>query len=515
MALLVVALLVVAAAVVAIVDPFAGDAKSAAAKSYATYTIERQGLSSQTEVTATLGYTGSYTVTMPSGTSPQAVEQDEAAVTSAEDKVKSAESGTTATATAADAVTSDDQALAQAEATLQAAATTLQSAKAALEAAQEKEANDCAGSGSAGATCTSDGQQVAADDQAVSADDQAVTQDEQKLTQDRSALTQAKARASQAASTAASNLSSAEQTLAEAEATLTAAEQDEGVQGGAFSELPSVGQVVTEGETLYTVGTTPVVLLYGTTPATRNLYEGESGPDVGELDHDLRALGYDAPSGDTFTATTAAAVDAFQAHIGVPETGSLALGQCVFLPTAARVTAVSGVLGSDAQPGSTVLTASSTTKEVSIALDADLQSDMKVGDPVTITLPSEQTTPGVVSSVGTVATTPSNSGSTHTSSSAPTIAVDVTPSDPSAIGDLDQAPVTVSITNASVRNVLVVPVDALLALSGGGYALEVVPARGTHYLVAVTTGLFDDQEGLVQVTGSQIHVGMRVVVPST
>jgi multidrug efflux pump subunit AcrA (membrane-fusion protein) len=114
-----------------------------------------------------------------------------------------------------------------------------------------------------------------------------------------------------------------------------------------------------------------------------------------------------------------------------------------------------------------------------------------------------------------VATTPSNGGNTHTGSSTPTIAVDVTPSDSSAIGNLDQAPVTVSITNASVQNVLVVPVDALLALSSGGYALEVAPAHGPHYLVPVTTGLFDDQEGLVQVTGSQIHVGMRVVVPST
>ncbi len=512
---MIVALLVVAAAVIAIVDPFAEDAKSAAAKSYTTYTIGRQGLSSQTEVTATLGYSGSYTVTTPSGTSPQAVAQDVAGVTSAEEKVKSAGSGTTAAVTAADAVTSAEQALAQAEATLQAAATTLQGAKAAFEAAQDKEDNDCAGSGSAGAACTSDGQQVATDNQAVSADDQAVAQDEQKLTQDRSALSQAKARDSQAASTASSNLAAAEQTLAEAQATLAAAEEEEGIQGGAFSELPAVGQVVTEGETLYTVGTTPVVLLYGTTPATRNLYEGESGPDVEELNHDLSALGYTAPTGDEFTAQTASAVDAFQAHIGVPETGNLALGQVVFLPTAARVTAVSGVLGSDAQPGSTVLTASSTTKAVSIALDADLQSDVKVGDPVTITLPSEQTTPGVVSYVGTVATTPSDSGSTHTSSSAPTIAVDVTPSDPSAIGDLDQAPVTVSITNASVKSTLVVPVDALLALATGGYALEVVPAHGAHYLVPVTTGLFDDQEGLVQVTGSQIHVGMRVVVPST
>ncbi len=514
-ALLLVALLVVAGVVVGVLDPFAKPTAPVASKSYSTYTISRQSLSSQTEVTATLGYSGSYTVTVPSGTPPQTIVQDEAAVTSAQAKVTSAKSGTTATAAAA--VTSAEQSLAQARTTLQAAKTSLRSAEATLGAAKDKEANDCSGVGSAGAACATDGQGVATDGQAVSSDEQAMVQDEQKLTQAISALSQAKEKEAKAASTAQSNLSAAEQTLATTEAALAAAKEQETTQGGAFSKLPAVGDRVSEGQTLYTVGTTPVVLLYGTTPATRNLYEGESGPDVAELNKDLRALGYtSAPKGDSFTASTASAVDAFQARIGLTETGNLALGQVVFLPTAARITTVTGVLGTDAQPGSTVLTATSTTRTVSIALDANLQSDVKVGDPVTITLPDLRTTPGVVSQVGTVATVPSSSGNNSTThNTTPTITVDVTPSDPSSIGNLDQAPVTVSITNASVHDALVVPVDALLALAGGGYALEVVPAHGAHYLVPVETGLFDDAQGLVQVTGPQIHIGMRVVVPST
>ena len=51
------------------------------------------------------------------------------------------------------------------------------------------------------------------------------------------------------------------------------------------------------------------------------------------------------------------------------------------------------------------------------------------------------------------------------------------PHRPGATGDLDQAPVTVAITNASVSNAFVVPVDALLALSSGGYALEVIGSK--------------------------------------
>jgi hypothetical protein len=62
--------------------------------------------------------------------------------------------------------------------------------------------------------------------------------------------------------------------------------------------------------------------------------------------------------------------------------------------------------------------------------------------------------------------------------------------------------------------VLAVPVDALLALAGGGYAVEVVGAGGVHRLVAVTLGLFDDAEGLVQVSGPGLQAGQRVVVPA-
>ena len=54
----------------------------------------------------------------------------------------------------------------------------------------------------------------------------------------------------------------------------------------------------------------------------------------------------------------------------------------------------------------------------------------------------------------------------------------MTLTDPGAAGTLDQAPVTVNITTASVKNVLAVPVAALLARSPGGYVVEVA-GRGT------------------------------------
>jgi multidrug efflux pump subunit AcrA (membrane-fusion protein) len=74
--------------------------------------------------------------------------------------------------------------------------------------------------------------------------------------------------------------------------------------------------------------------------------------------------------------------------------------------------------------------------------------------------------------------------------------------------------VQVTVTTSSVHNALIVPVTSLLARAGGGYAVEVAGAGGTRHLVAVSLGLFDDANGLVQVTGSGLAPGQDVVVPS-
>jgi hypothetical protein len=292
---------------------------------------------------------------------------------------------------------------------------------------------------------------------------------------------------------------------------------------GHLTWLPDVGAVITEGQTLYDVDGSPVVLLYGSTPAYRTLAEGASatavtGVDVRNLNYDLVALGYitGAELGGQpadFGYWTKVGVEALQKALGVTQNGTLTLGQVVFLPTATRITALgtNTILGGAAQPGLPVLTGTSTSRVVTIALDAAQQGEVAVGDPVTITLPNNQTTPGKVTSVGTVATTPSaNSGS-----SSPTVTVLVTPDDPKATGSIDQAPVEVSITTASVKSALVVPVNSLLALASGGYAIEAVGARGVHTLEPVTTGLFDDADGLVAVSGPGVTAGQRIVVPAT
>jgi hypothetical protein len=306
---------------------------------------------------------------------------------------------------------------------------------------------------------------------------------------------------------------------------------------GTYTKLPAAGQVISQGHVLYRVNDRPVVLLYGSTPAYRTLSAGATGVDVDELNADLVALGYAtraqlSPTSASFGSATTAAVMKLQAALGMTRNGALTLGQVVFQPSVVRVTSVSAQLGGSAEAGETVMQGTSTIRQVQVALSASEQTSMAVGDKVSITLPNNRTTPGVVSSVGALATCQSSSGSGGSGSSSatpgtdtcssgssgsstPTITVDVTPSHPADTGTWDQAPVQVGITTASVPNALVVPVTALLAQSGGGYAVEVVGAGARNHLVPVSLGLFDDAEGLVQVTGAALAAGQEVVVAST
>jgi hypothetical protein len=284
---------------------------------------------------------------------------------------------------------------------------------------------------------------------------------------------------------------------------------------GTVTSLPKVGRVIHDGQVLYRVDQAPVVLLYGPIPAYRPLAEGATAAaDVAQLNHDLVALGYvDRSDVDAawaeFNWATRAGVEQLQDHLGVDQTGTLDLGDVVFLPRAARVTTLQAGLGGPAT--GPVLSASSTARTVTVALEPDLASQVKAGDRVTITLPDGSTTPGRVTSVGRVATVPSsNSGGPDTG---PTVRVRIRPTHPRGTGSLDQALVEVSITDRTVHNVLAVPVTALLARSGGGYTVEVVAGDGTHHLVRVRPGLFDDAAGMVQVSGAGLAAGQRVVVP--
>lgn len=398
----VVVVLVVAGVAAAIAKPFSSIAKPVdSIDATGVYTVTRQDLSSQTQVPATLGYGGSVSVTAPSGTSAEDVAQ------------------------AQQTVAEDQQTLATDER---------------LESGQS----------------TADNQAIAADQANVAADESTLKKDhdEQTVSQDQAQLIQAQQQLAAAESTAALDLDQnqgkvqIDQTKLGADAaTLASLQATEANPGTTYTWLPGGGDVIKEDQPVYSLSNEPVPLLYGSVPAYRAFYVGMSGgTDVGELTRDLIALGYGdgLAQTDDYSAATAAAVKRWQGSLGLPATGEILLGEVVFEPGPIRVTSVTPTVG-ESVGSPTVLSAASTTRRISIALDVGQQSEVAVGDKVTVTLPNNAMTPGVISSVGTVATSSSTG-------SGPTVTVLVNPTDPAATGTWDQAPVTVTITTGSVTN---------------------------------------------------------------
>ncbi len=276
---------------------------------------------------------------------------------------------------------------------------------------------------------------------------------------------------------------------------------------GVLTGLAAEGSLVSRGAPLAEVDGTPVVLLYGDRPAWRRLASGVAdGPDVRQLEDNLVALGFD-PDGELtvdedFTAVTARLVRDWQDQLGVDDTGAVEPGAVVFLPGPARVGAHQAELGATLAPGAPLLEVTGPDQQVVLNLPADRQDLAAVGDEVTVELADGTPVAGRITAIG--ATARAVPGGDE-----PAVEVTIELADPSAAGGLDEAPVDVELEADRAAGVLAVPVEALLALAEGGYAVEVVE-DGPRRLVAVEIGAFAD--GLVEVRGG-VTAGMRVVVP--
>ena len=161
-----------------------------------------------------------------------------------------------------------------------------------------------------------------------------------------------------------------------------------------------------------------------------------------------------------------------------------------------------------------IMDTSSTQLVVTVDLDATKQSEAKVGEKVTVEMPGGNTVNGTVTSVSPVAQSSSDNGNNGNSGngnngnsgSNATIPVAITLSGHPRGAGLDQAAVSVNFAQARARNVLSVPVTALLATGGGGYAVQ--ESAPPHRLIPVTTGLF--AAGYVEISGPGIDPGLLV-----
>lgn len=289
---------------------------------------------------------------------------------------------------------------------------------------------------------------------------------------------------------------------------------------GTYTGLPGAGRRIAAGQVLYRVDDHPVVLMYGRVPAWRALQPGmPGGRDVRELQRNLIALGYargllSAP-GEEFTWATEAAVERWQAATGQPVTGAIALGGVLFLPGPVRAGAPLVQEGDPATPGQAPYQVSTTTRVVTVPLNPVSSPSVSAGERVRIQLPDGTWMPGRVTAIGppALAAAAGGSGQGGSGQGSPagtaTAAATVRPLHPRATGTGSGVPVQVALTTGSASDVLAVPVGALLALAGGGYAVEVAGPHGTHRLAAVRTGLFSG--ALVQISGTGIRPGLRVV----
>lgn len=267
---------------------------------------------------------------------------------------------------------------------------------------------------------------------------------------------------------------------------------------GTITWLPAEESIVDPGEVLWEIDRQPVIYVNGDLPMYRDLYQGvKKGDDVEQLEQFLIDEGF-GPDGweadDTFNRTTRNAVTAFQKERGMTQSGVLGPAQLVVGREPLRIAATAN-LGDDAT-GGPVLTVTDAVAEVTMSVTSRQLPTFQRTPNVVIVLSDGQELSAVLSE--TKATPADEEGRFGYSL---TYVVD---------GEIGEAqPVKVRIEQVLAEDALTVPVDALVALAEGGYAVE-VQTESRLVLRAVEVIDFDDARVAVE---GDLAVGDLVVVP--
>ncbi|WP_374774459.1 peptidoglycan-binding protein [Streptomyces sp. NBC_01310] len=297
---------------------------------------------------------------------------------------------------------------------------------------------------------------------------------------------------------------------------------------GVLTWIAGEGSAVERDGKLYEVNGRVVRLMYGATPMYRPLKAGDEGEDVKQLKRNLQALGYGTgldPEDGVFTAGTATAVKRWQKAHKAAETGEVGKEDVAFASGPQRVRRNDAAVGDEAAPGRAVLTVTGTERIVRFRMDAAKAGAAKAGDQVTVRLPGGAGATGKIDSVGGAGGADGRGdaggagggggsggggGGGAGGDQKAQVEVAVTFDKPAEINAPDQSPVTVGLTGETRKGVLSVPVNALLALAGGGFGVQVVE-DGRAREVKVELGMFGN--GRVEVTGDALKEGVQVGIP--
>ncbi len=282
---------------------------------------------------------------------------------------------------------------------------------------------------------------------------------------------------------------------------------------GIVTALPTEGDTIEFGEALFYVDNEPVLLFEGDIPQYRRFdINMEDGPDVEQLEANLVEFGFaedvDLTVDDDFSSITRDVIEELQIDFGVEDTGRLELGRVVFSPTPVRIGAVHVELGQSITPQVNVLSITESDQRITVDLDADDRSLVSAGDSVDIELPDGTVVPGEITDVAAVATRTVNPQTGESGDATIEVTVNFAGGPPPDA--FDAAPVDIIVTDEVTAGVLTVPVPALVALSGGGHAVELIVEGGTQ-LIGVELGDFVDD--IVEVSGD-IQEGDTVVMAS-
>lgn len=272
---------------------------------------------------------------------------------------------------------------------------------------------------------------------------------------------------------------------------------------GTLTSMAAPGTVIGNGGELFRINEIPVLLLHGALPAWRDFAPAMSdGADVLQLEQALGALGYLGGKADAhFDSNTKWAIWNWQKAMGVETTGEFKLGRIIFAPTDLRVAGQKAKPGDAA--GAEILSMTDTNKVVAVQLETTQQTLAQRDAKVTIVLPGGKETVATVTNVGAPAEVEGTDGKKVK------VPVTLTLDDAEAGGTLENVAVTAMFSRVLSPDALLVPVVALLAQPGGGFAVEVLTGTATK-LVTVKLGTFAD--GQVIVTGGELAEGDSVVV---
>jgi peptidoglycan hydrolase-like protein with peptidoglycan-binding domain len=285
---------------------------------------------------------------------------------------------------------------------------------------------------------------------------------------------------------------------------------------GTVTWTPTAGAVVKANRPLYEVDGRRVYLLDGSYPAYRTLAPGLTGNDVRQLERNLRTLGLDPDRrmsvDGTWDAGTTAAVRSWQRSKGIAETGVIEAGRVVFQPGRRRVTTIAAPAGSPAASGgpageqspAPLMTTTSTRRIVTVDLETTQYGLARKGARVRVEMPDGSNVAGTITRVGRIAT--KKPASADDDDPPATIKLTIRVERNPGVG-LDQAPVDVDLEKRRARDVLTIPVTALLAREGGSFAVEVRDGDRRR-IVPVKTGLYTD--GDVEISGDGLRAGMTI-----